>query len=304
MNQVSIQTDGILNYCGIDEGFRRIHEAGFDAVDFNGTSDALSGRSIIRGELDSIYDKSDEEILEYFRPYKEAAEKYGVAFGLAHAPAPSWVISKPESNEYMLMVFEKCLMVCKYLNCPHLVVHPFFPSYNDTLLPEDEWELNIQQYSRLIPAIKKYGVTVCLENMFTAKGRKIYAAICQNPEEVCRYIDTLNGMAGEKCFAFCLDVGHSLLVGNDIYTVIKKLGHRIEATHLHDNDGRDDQHLAAYMGVLDWDRFTKGMHEIDYKGVLSFEASNTFNVFDRELMPEVLNLIGATGRMFARRISQ
>lgn len=304
MNKISVQTAAILEVFGIDEGFRMIKEAGFDGVDFNAVDMALPGGKIARAELDSIYDKSDEEIFEYFRPYKEAAEKYGVSFCQAHAPFPSWIKDAPVTNDYMIMVLEKCLMVCNYIGCPYLIVHPFFPGYNDTLLPEVEWEINIQQYSKLIPAIKKYGVTVCLENMFTANRRKIYAAICQNPDDVNRYIDTLNEMAGEKCFAFCLDTGHALLVGSDIYTVIKKIGHRIETLHIHDNDGWDDQHMAPYMGRLDWDRFMKGLKEIGYKHALSFETFCALKAFDQELTLSVLSLISATGKMFARRISE
>ena len=305
MLKTGIQTAYILDQFGIEGGFRAIHEAGFDGVDFGVTCEVLNGRKISRGEFeDCIYSRSDEEILEYFRPYKEAAEKYGVAFSQAHAPFPSWIKDKPETNEYLIHALEKALMVCGYLNCPYLIVHPFFPGYNDTLTSEEEWNINIESYSRLIPASKKYGVKVCLENMFTSSRRKIYAAICDNPDEVNRYIDTLNEIAGEKCFAFCLDTGHALLVGSEIRTLINKLGNRIETLHIHDNDGRDDQHLSPYMGILDWDRFIAGMRDIGYKGVLSFETAPTFNAFDRELMGDVLKLTGVTGKMFARRISE
>ncbi len=304
MLKISVQTFPVIPFFEIDEAFRTIHEAGFDGVDLNAIDTALPGRKIGRGELDSIYDKSDEEIFEYFRPYKEASEKYGVAISQAHAPFPSWVKDQPVTNEYMIRVFEKCLMVCAYLNCPYLIVHPFFPGYNDTLTSEEEWKINIEGYSALIPAIKKYGVTVCLENMFTAYRRKMYSAICQNPDEVVRYIDTLNDMAGEKCFAYCLDTGHALLVGHEMRTLINKLGHRIECLHIHDNDGRDDLHVPPYMGILDWDRFIAGMRDIGYKGVLSFETLGGLQNFDRELAPNVLSLISATGKMFARRISE
>ncbi len=304
MNKISVQTAPIIGRYDADEGFRLIHEAGFDGVDFNVVDQSLPGSKIVRGEMDSIYEKSDEEIIEFFRPYKEAAEKYGVAFSQAHAPFPSWVKDKPVTNDHMIYILEKCLMVCGYIGCPYLIVHPFFQSYEDTLPAEEEFEINIRQYSRLIPAAKKYGVTVCLENMFTANRRKVYAAICQNPDDVNRYIDTLNEIAGEKCFAFCLDTGHALLVGSDIYGVIKKIGHRIETLHIHDNDGWDDQHLAPYMGRLDWNRFIKGLKEIGYSHTLSFETFNAISVFDPELAPNVLSLIAATGKMFARRISE
>ena len=140
--------------------------------------------------------------------------------------------------------------------------------------------------------------------MFTynSNGRKVYEAICSDMNEAAAYIDELNDMAGEKCFAFCLDTGHALLLGKDIYTAIMQIGERLETLHIHDNDGKGDQHLAPYMGCLDWKRFVKGLRDVGYQGALSFETFNTINVFDLELMPEVLKLIGATGRMFARRI--
>ena len=203
MLKVGVQSAPLLDN-GIDEGFKLIHEAGFDCIDFN-IDVFLPGGKIIRGELDSIYDQSDDEIREFFRPYKEAAEKYGVSFYQAHAPFPSWVKDQPVTNEHMIQVLEKCIMVCEYLNCGYLIVHPFFASYDGTLEAQEEWDLNIRQYGSLIPACKKHHVTVCLENMFTGRHGKVYAAICQNPDEACRYIDTLNEMAGEKCFAFCLD---------------------------------------------------------------------------------------------------
>ena len=79
------------------------------------------------------------------------------------------------------------------------------------------------------------------------------------------------------------------------------LGSRIEAFHVHDNDGKSDQHLAPYMGVLDWNRFVEGLKAIDYHGALSFETFGAVSTFDPALAPQVLRLIAQTGRMFAER---
>ena len=43
--KIAVQTGGILDHFGIDEGFRIIKEAGFDAVDFN-IDHCLSGYNI------------------------------------------------------------------------------------------------------------------------------------------------------------------------------------------------------------------------------------------------------------------
>ncbi len=300
MLRPSIQTTNIIEAFGIDEGFRTIRDAGFEGVDF--TLIPFVSRAAIEGKAESIFDKSDDEIIAFFRPYKEAADRYGIGFFQAHAPVQS--LHKTErACRYMIEVFKKSLMVCKYLECPYLVVHPFFFfEHQDQLDSKVEWDFNISGYSQLIPSIRKYGVTVCLENMFSVYRDKPYAASCQETEETIRYIDTLNEIAGSECFAFCYDSGHANLIGRDVYTVIRKLGRRIACLHLHDNNGREDQHLAPYMGSLDWNRFIKGLREIGYRGELNFESHGIISSFDRDIVPEALRLTAAAGRMFAKRI--
>ena len=303
MFKIGVQTGDILDRYGIENGFRMIKEAGFDVVDFN-IDHCMRCSEIRTGNFSGFLDQSVEAILEAAKPYKEAAAKYGIGFGQAHAPFPTHV--EGENAEYrdqkVLEGLKKCIAICGYVGCPHIIVHPAFNAYETRLDPDDEWELNMKMYKALIPDLKKYHVTCCLENMFTANKGKIYSAICSDFNEADAYIDELNDIAGEKCFAFCLDVGHALLLGLDIYTAIMQVGERLETLHIHDNDGRSDQHLAPYMGILDWERFVKGLRDVEYKGNLSFETFNVLNVFDRELAQEVLNLIGATGRLFAKKI--
>ena len=73
-------------------------------------------------------------------------------------------------------------------------------------------------------------------------------------------------------------------------------------------DGTWDKVLTALltradtMGVIDWDRFCKGLKEIGYKYDLSFETFNAMNVFDSALSKELLSLLHATGELFKQRI--
>ena len=303
MRKIGVQTAPVLDKLGIDRGFRVIHEAGFDCVDFN-IDHCMPGSEIVKGEFSGFFDQSIDQILEATRPYKEAAERYGVSFGQAHAPFPTYVRDNDYSNGKVLEALKKCVEMCAYVGCPDLIVHPAFLDYDHRLDPDTEWDINIKLYSELIPVLKKCHVTCDLENMFTGRRGKIYEAICSDFHEAVAYIDELNDIAGEECFAFCLDTGHALLLGRDIYTAIMQVGEHLKTLHIHDNNGVSDQHLAPYMGVLDWDRFVMGIRDVGYQGNLSFETFNACQVFDRELMPEVLKLIAATGRMFARRIDE
>lgn len=298
--KISVQTGSIFQKMSIEESFKLFSEAGFDGVDFNINTDYPS-RDIAAGKPSELFERDDEDILEFYRPYKETAAKYNIEFSQAHAPFPTYV-QNDLGNEYVLNAIRKSIMVCGYLDCPYIVVHPNFLGYNEMLTPEQEWAVNIERFSALIEDAKKYRVTICLENMFIVRQSRIYGAICSEMSETNRYIDALNEIAGEKVFAFCLDTGHALLSSKEMYSAIMALGPRLEVLHLHDNDGARDQHLFPYMGILDWDRCLKGLKDAGYQGVLSFETEGGLNAFEPSLAPECLKLLAATGRMFARKL--
>ena len=301
MLKIGVMTAVLLERLGIEETFRLLGECGFDFVDFscNALDGSLLGLERREDPLSGVYDLPFDEIEPLLIPYKEAAARHGVAFGQAHAPYPLYWPGNERRNEYLRMALEKCVALCGALNCPYLIVHPAVADD-----PKEEWRVNMDMFKGLLPALKASQVVCCLENLFVTRRGKAYEAVCADPYEACDYIDELNDFAGEKRFAFCLDTGHALLSGRDIYTVIMKLGDRIETLHIHDNDGKADQHLAPYMGTLDWDRFITGIRDVGYAGGLSFETHRTLKQFDTELTDEVIRLIAATGRMFARRIAE
>lgn len=298
--KICVQTSPLIEKFGVDEAFRMLREAGFDAVDYN-IDISLPYNVIVEGGHVPLYDADEEALIEYARPVKEAGEKYGIAINQMHAPFPC-LVENEEGNAYVMEAIKRCIRVCGYLNCKYCIVHPFFLGYDKKLDPQTEWDINIERYSQLIPFAKKYGVTICLENMFTGYKGKIYAACCADMAEANRYIDYLNNLAGEKVFGFCLDVGHALLVGKEIYSTIQEIGRNLVALHVHDNDGRNDQHLFPYMGVMDWDRFVKGLKDAGYKGALSFETFNAIHVIDDELAQDALKFLGSVGRLFVKRI--
>ena len=297
---IGVQTGGLTGLYGVDGAYRAMKEAGFDAADVN-LDEMLNYQDIVNKRRPPMFEAEGEELLRYFQPYKDAAEKYGVCNYQAHAPFPSWLAGEDEYNAYLMGVMEKTLAGCAYIGCSRLVIHPYFPQYDQAMTPAEEWKLNLDRYARLMPAAKRYGVRILLENMFTRHRGKIYAACCSDFATACRYVDALNDLAGEELFGFCLDTGHALLVSKDIRDVMALLGKRIQAFHIHDNNGMDDQHTAPYMGILDWDRFMEGLRIIGYHGTLCFETHGAVNAFHPELVPEVLRLIARTGRMFAQK---
>ncbi len=301
MLKIGVQTAVLLKQKGIEDSFALLRDCGFDFVDFsfNALDGSLGSLREKPDPLHGVFDLPLEEIRPWIDPYKAAAEKYGVAFGQTHAPFPTWWPGNDARNDYLIMAFSKMIGLCAYIGCPYIIIHPA-----KMASPKDDWQANMTLYKALVPALKEHGVICCLENMFTSANGKIIESSCADPYEACDYIDELNDFAGEKRFAFCLDTGHALLTGRDIYTAIMKLGSRLETLHIHDNNGRVDQHFTPYMGVLDWDRFVKGLRDVGYRGGLSFETFVMLSCFDPELADDVMRLIASTGRLFARRIEE
>ena len=299
--KLSVQTAPILDVHGIDRGFGMIADAGFDCVDFN-IDHLLPGGMIRSGKLSSVLDQPSAEIAEKIRPYKEAARAHGVGFGQAHAPFPSYVEGADATNAYLRTAIERCLEICQDVGCPWLIVHPAFNSYSDRMSAEREWEANVEMYSSFIPAMRRTGVGICTENMFSSYRRRIIEACMSEPEDAVKMVDQLNGIAGGDIFGFCLDTGHIALLGRDMYRTIRTLGRRIRTLHLHDNNGIDDEHLFPWDGVVDWEAVCRGLREVGYAGTLSFETFNGLASRDKELAPDLLRYLGAIARLLRSRI--
>lgn len=69
----------------------------------------------------------------------------------------------------------------------------------------------------------------------------------------------------------CLDYGHAHLMG-DVGEAIETLSGHLWTTHVHDNDGKRDEHLVPYAGRIDWDAAMMETQKIGYDGVLMFEV--------------------------------
>ena len=301
--KIAMQTGGADERCGIDGAYRLIAECGFDAADAN-IDYLVRGADIKEKKIPRTLVCGDEkDVRELVRPWKDAAIKYQLENYQAHAPFPSYVFDDHDEsyNDVILKMLDNCIIAADEIGCRNLIIHPFFADYKHRFTPEKEWEININRYCRLIPTAKKYGVTICLENMFVRNNGKIYSACCSDIHTACAYVDELNRIARTRAFGFCFDTGHALLCSIDVRDAMVELGDRICAFHVHDNNGIDDQHLAPYMGILDWERFVQGLKEIPFSGTMSFETLKIWRTVDAEVVPELMRYIAVCGRMFATR---
>lgn len=307
MLKIGIQTSRWFDNEDPLNSLKYIKECGFDAIDFSTDTYMETGRLVKEGIFPTVFDKPMDEFLAHFAPLKEASEATGVSIPQMHAPFPVWYEDQNEINAYIMMALDKCFALCEYLGCSDIVVHPV-----KAPTKEEEWELNLGIYRSLIPVIKKYqGVRICLENLFTRRAGRIEEGRFTDAVDSCRMIDLLNEEAGGAYFGFCFDLGHANLTHRNVKEFVKTMGPRLTILHIHDNNGREDQHVLPYTclsnaeeHVCDWQGFVEGLREIGYSGTLAFETFRSMSAFPAAVRTEVLKLIAAIGRYWASEIEK
>lgn len=126
------------------------------------------------------------------------------------------------------------------------------------------FEINFEFMNKILEIGKEYDVMICLENM---PMRNFSIA---TPYEILNVVNLIN----DKYFKICLDTGHAATFPDlSVSQVVRDLGDKIAAFHIHDNHPDKDLHLWPYFGTIDWDDFSKALNEISYNGGLCLETA-------------------------------
>ena len=286
---LSTQTDYLARKFGEEKAIDIIANTGFDAIDlsmFDMKND------------DSFFNQSDYK--EYAQKLKKQAQSRGLFFNQAHAPFPC---SKPD-DAYNTMIFDrivKSIEIAGIVGAKCIVVHPMhhLPYIENADLLK---QMNMDFYRSLAPYAKNAGVKVALENMWqrNPETKEIIVSACSRTKEFVDWIDTLN----DDCFTACLDLGHCGLYGFDAAEMIKGLGDRLGALHVHDNDYQSDAHTAPYLGKMHWDTICEALAKINYKGDFTLEADNFYTPFGESLATSSAKFLHDIGRNLISRIEE
>lgn len=309
MLEIGVQTKNVINDENPYEGFKLLKDAGFTCCDFS-LNGYLKNIDIYESNLNTFFDKSVEEMKEFFTPHKEAAKKASIRINQMHMPYPIYVpLASKEVNDYLInVVATKSMEICHFLECPYIVIHGF--KLARTLGSEElEWNETEKFIDSIAPTAKKYGITICIENLYDSRAGRIVEGPCCDAVKAKKRIDRINEKYGAEVLGFCFDVGHANLVGLDMYSFLNTLGKRLKVLHVHDNDGSFDLHQIPFTFTksrenkpsTDWDGFLKGLNAAEFNGVLSFETAPVLTAFPKEMKTSVLKLIAEIGDYFSNR---
>lgn len=307
--RIGVQTQNVVYDDCPEEGFLRLKQAGFSCADFS-LNGYLTNTSLYQGELNSFFDRTVQELEQYFAPHKLGAEKAGIYINQMHMPYPNYVPGgRKELNAYLRdVVAPKSLQVCAYFGCPYIVVHGFkLARFLGS--EEEEWSVMEQFLDFLAPIAKELGITICIENLYENIGGHIVEGPCCDAGKAAERIDRINDRYQEEVLGFCFDTGHANLVGIDFENFLVTLGDRLKVLHIHDNDGVGDLHQIPFTFTksrenkvsTDWTGFVEGLKKTGFDKVLSFETAPVLTAFPEEMKEEVLALLAGIGRYFLQR---
>lgn len=77
---------------------------------------------------------------------------------------------------------------------------------------------------------------------------------------------------------FCYDSGHNNVFDKD-FDYLSQFGDKLIALHLHDNNGKEDQHTLARFGTIDWKKVAQGLKNkniiLDYEILMKYNPNVT-----------------------------
>lgn len=269
--EISTEIGTFAPYGSTEDILRLVKNSGFTAYDFSLFTDGLKDRLIDRADY-----------LEAARELRAFADSLGLKCNQSHAPFPSAKKGNEEFNEKTFGEMVRSLYVSGILGAKVCVIHP---------CDDYSAEENAVMYRRLEPYAREAGVKIGLENIWVWNMEKMEAtpSACSDHKDFLKHLSLLDS----DVFVACLDIGHAEMRGLNTSAVemIKALGTRLQALHIHDNDKHRDKHELPYTDKINFPAIITALKESGYQGDVTLEASNFIFKLPVSVYPDAAKLM-------------
>lgn len=280
--KISTEIASAAKHVGEQRAVELYGKAGFDAWDLSLFS--MAKWSWERNEIiDTSHPLRSKEYLSFVRELKKIGEAYGMVCNQSHAPFPTKHMTQDILKRAIECTAEAGGKIC--------IIHPD----NDASA-----ERNAELYNALLPFAKEHGVKIATENMWNwdrANGAPTSSpAACSTSADFVAHIDAVD----DPYFVACLDLGHAEMrgSGDGAPQMIRALGHRLEALHIHDNDRLHDSHQIPFSMDIDFSAVVDALKDVGYSGYLTLEADQYLSAYNSEnLFEGIKNLYDSARRL-------
>ncbi|MBE6558637.1 MAG: sugar phosphate isomerase/epimerase [Ruminococcaceae bacterium] len=148
-----------------------------------------------------------------------------------------------------------------YLKIPAAVIHPIVR--HSSVCNYNRWkEENLAFLSPLQELAGQRGVTLCIENMtgvpYPSQPKElVFGSRAKDIRWLADKLDT----------GICWDFGHANLTGLCQSAELSTAGDRLRMVHIHDNNGKTDNHLNPFDREVDWQDAAEGLRAIGFSSM-------------------------------------
>ena len=258
--KISTEIASAAEIIGEEKAVELVAKAGFDAWDFS-MFDMCRYDWGNRCLLENSHPLAGNNYLAFSRRLKQIGLDNGIVCNQSHAPFPT-------SCDAIRSYYKRAIECTAEAGGNICIIHP---DNNKNALE------NAEMYFELLDFAKGCGVKIATENMWNWDSEKDQAApaACSDPASFNAHLDAVN----DEFFVACLDIGHAEMRGLNTTAVdmIKALGPRLQALHIHDNDLWHDSHQIPMSMGIDFTAVVKALKEINYQGYFTLESDRYLN---------------------------
>lgn len=258
--KISTEIASAAEIIGEEKAVELIAKAGFDAWDFS-MFDMCRYDWGNRCLLENSHPLAGNNYLAFARRLKQIGLDNGIVCNQSHAPFPT-------SCDAIRSYYKRAIECTAEAGGNICIIHP------DNNKGASE---NAEMYFELLDFAKGCGVKIATENMWNWDSEKDQAApaACSDPASFNAHLDAVN----DEFFVACLDIGHAEMRGLNTTAVdmIKALGPRLKALHIHDNDKWHDSHQIPMSMKIDFVPIVRALKEIGYSGYFTLECDRYLN---------------------------
>jgi len=261
-------------YFSINDSIELCHKVGFEVIDISMNSISRPGFPLSKPDWETVVDKIGE-----------ALDKFNIMASQSHAlyHQKNDALNQTLFEEQKLQI-TRCLIASGKLRIPWVVMHPLHSGVTDGLTEEEVIDLNYNYFMEFYPIAQEHNVGIAIENMFPNWFSKA--------ETLLKLLSRLDATV----FGACWDTGHAQLAGQNQPESIKLLGDRLKATHIADNHGRHDNHVAPFIGTVDWPQVIHALKHSGYTGDFTYEIHNMTKYLPEGLHEEMIKYTYTLGQ--------
>lgn len=186
--------------------------------------------------------------------------------------SPIWELNLASSrfeviSQYSYEVYKGCLEWSARIGAEQMVLHPSL--YSTMIFNRKQSQArSIDNLKRLGEVAGKLGIDLAVENV----GFHEFALF--DEEEFVRLFEDIPTISA------LVDVGHAHINGWDTPELIRRLGTRLSAVHLHDNDGIDDLHQPIGEGTIAWDPLFDALRSLShpFRSILEYQFDTPLQI--------------------------